>query len=174
MHTRIDKPVHFYCAQLKHLGIRDWKTKDAAKRRLLAAFRNGPNGEMIIPIPSNILELGGRMKEYWSKLNTDEGEDADKELVDEEERENEEECADREELTDENEAARARNFLKLTWINREISIAKARMVDAKAKIDYYNASLEEVDDLGEGMIEHEDVGNSEAEIKTKIRAKLRT
>lgn len=42
-----DQPWHFYCAQLHHYGLKPFKSKDAAKKHLLAAF--GESTTLTVP-----------------------------------------------------------------------------------------------------------------------------
>ena len=54
-----DEPGHFYCAQLLHYGLKPLKTKEAAKRNLLAAF----NGSTDLQVPAHILKLERELAE---------------------------------------------------------------------------------------------------------------
>ncbi|KAF9000277.1 hypothetical protein BDQ17DRAFT_1543305 [Cyathus striatus] len=67
-----DPPCHFYRAQLLHYGLPDLKTKQPAKKKLLAAFKNGPSGEKILDVPPSILKLEKEMREEWTRLNEEE------------------------------------------------------------------------------------------------------
>jgi hypothetical protein len=58
-----DKPGHFYVAQLAHYGLKPLKTKDAAKRNLLAAFKGGNT----LVVPERILQLERELKAEWEK-----------------------------------------------------------------------------------------------------------
>lgn len=48
-----DEPAHFYTAQMHHYGLPPMKTRDVAKKRLLAAF----NGGKTLIVPEHILQL---------------------------------------------------------------------------------------------------------------------
>ncbi|RDB19989.1 hypothetical protein Hypma_013077 [Hypsizygus marmoreus] len=61
-----DSPDHFYYAQLKHYGLKAWKTKPAAKKYLLAAFDATTES---IPVPKHILELENSLKEEYRLAN---------------------------------------------------------------------------------------------------------
>ncbi|KAF9000278.1 hypothetical protein BDQ17DRAFT_684901 [Cyathus striatus] len=69
-----DLPCHFYRAQLLHYGLSDLKTRttQSAKKKLLAAFKDGQKGEKVLEVPSSILKLEEEMKVEWSKLNKEE------------------------------------------------------------------------------------------------------
>ena len=60
-----DPPGHFYCAQLLHYGLKPLKTKDAAKRHLLAAF--GADGRL--SVPDEILELEKTLRQEYRQAN---------------------------------------------------------------------------------------------------------
>ena len=60
-----DPPGHFYCAQLLHYGLKPLKTKDAAKRHLLAAF--GADGQL--SVPNGILELEKTLRHEYRQAN---------------------------------------------------------------------------------------------------------
>ncbi|KAI5893733.1 uncharacterized protein SCHCODRAFT_02622611 [Schizophyllum commune H4-8] len=48
-----DPPAHFYTAQMIHYGLKPLKTRDPAKKRLVAAF----NGGATLAVPAHILQL---------------------------------------------------------------------------------------------------------------------
>ncbi|KAL1738716.1 hypothetical protein HDZ31DRAFT_69698, partial [Schizophyllum fasciatum] len=48
-----DPPAHFYTAQMLHYGLKPLKTRDPAKRKLLAAFE----GRDTLAVPAHILQL---------------------------------------------------------------------------------------------------------------------
>ncbi|KAL1709207.1 hypothetical protein EV121DRAFT_286854 [Schizophyllum commune] len=48
-----DPPPHFYTAQMIHYGLKPLKTRDPAKKKLLAAF----GGSSILAVPAHILQL---------------------------------------------------------------------------------------------------------------------
>lgn len=60
-----DHAAHFYCAQLIHYGLKPLKTREPAKKRLLAAFGAGQT----LSVPASILQLEISMKEEWKKAN---------------------------------------------------------------------------------------------------------
>ncbi|KAF9000280.1 hypothetical protein BDQ17DRAFT_1359951 [Cyathus striatus] len=64
-----DPPANFYRAQLLHYGLPELKTKAPAKKRLLAAFKDGSNGEKVLEVPGSILSMENEMREEWTKLN---------------------------------------------------------------------------------------------------------
>ncbi|KAL1740713.1 hypothetical protein HDZ31DRAFT_67668, partial [Schizophyllum fasciatum] len=61
--TNRDRPAHFYTAQMMHYGMQPpMKTRDPAKRKLLAAFAVN---EGTIHVPANVLKLEKELeKEY--------------------------------------------------------------------------------------------------------------
>jgi hypothetical protein len=61
---RKDMPGHFYCAQLLHYGLKPLKTKEPAKKQLLAAFTNGA-----LSVPQHILTLEDTLQKEWDKAN---------------------------------------------------------------------------------------------------------
>jgi hypothetical protein len=60
-----DSPWHFYTAQLVHYGLKPLKTKDAAKRNLLAAF----GADRCLSVPDRILELEERLEREYQQAN---------------------------------------------------------------------------------------------------------
>ncbi|KAF9000279.1 hypothetical protein BDQ17DRAFT_684853 [Cyathus striatus] len=62
-----DPPCHFYRAQLMHYGLPGLKAKQPAKKRLLAAIKDGSDGKTL-EVPHDILKLENEMKEEWIKL----------------------------------------------------------------------------------------------------------
>ena len=60
-----DHAAHFYCAQLIHYGLKPLKTREPAKKKLLAAFGAG----QMLSVPASILQLEIAMKEEWKKAN---------------------------------------------------------------------------------------------------------
>ena len=60
-----DHAAHFYCAQLIHYGLKPLKTREPAKKKLLAAFGAGQT----LSVPASILQLEITMKEEWKKAN---------------------------------------------------------------------------------------------------------
>jgi len=60
-----DEPGHFYCAQLLHYGLKPLKTKEPAKKHLLAAFT--ANGTL--SVPQHILTLEDILRKEWDKAN---------------------------------------------------------------------------------------------------------
>lgn len=58
-----DKPPAFYRAQLAHYGLKDFKTRDAAKKALLRAIEaSGSDG---LAVPSNISQIEQELKTEW-------------------------------------------------------------------------------------------------------------
>ena len=62
--THKDEEAHFYEAQLVHYGLKPLKTREPAKKRLLAGF-NGANLE----VPKVILDLEVALREEWKELD---------------------------------------------------------------------------------------------------------
>jgi hypothetical protein len=60
-----DETEEFYVAQLMHYGLKPLKTKEAAKKALLAAF--GPGNTL--EVPPRILELKEKMRKEYSEAN---------------------------------------------------------------------------------------------------------
>ncbi|KAF8641301.1 hypothetical protein AX16_010080 [Volvariella volvacea WC 439] len=64
-----DPPVHFYRAQLAHYGLKSLKTKEPAKKALLAAYQGGEgasfNGKVQLVVPERILALEREMREEY-------------------------------------------------------------------------------------------------------------
>jgi hypothetical protein len=60
-----DEPGHFYCAQLLHYGLKPLKTKEPAKKQLLAAFT--ANGTL--SVPQHILTLEDTLRKEWDEAN---------------------------------------------------------------------------------------------------------
>ena len=60
-----DHAAHFYCAQLIHYGLKPLKTREPAKKKLLAAFGT----DQTLSAPASILQLEISMKEEWKKAN---------------------------------------------------------------------------------------------------------
>lgn len=58
-----DEPGHFYIAQLALYGLKPYKTKDAAKKHLLAAF----NGGRTLAVAPHIVQLECELKEEYEK-----------------------------------------------------------------------------------------------------------
>ena len=61
-----DEPAHFYTAQLIHHGLKPYKSKDAAKKQILAAF---DRTNRTISVPIHILQLEAELKEGWERNN---------------------------------------------------------------------------------------------------------
>lgn len=64
-HPHRDEPGHFYIAQLALYGLKAYKTKDAVKMHLLAAFKD----DHTLPIPPHLLQLERELKEEYEKAN---------------------------------------------------------------------------------------------------------
>jgi hypothetical protein len=60
-----DEPGHFYTAQLALYGLKVYKTKDAAKKHLLAAFKD----DRTLPVSSEILQLERELREEYEAAN---------------------------------------------------------------------------------------------------------
>jgi hypothetical protein len=60
-----DPPGHFYCAQLLHYGLKPLKTKEAAKKRLCAAFA----ADGTLPVPEPILKLEETLQDDYRQAN---------------------------------------------------------------------------------------------------------
>lgn len=60
-----DQPGHFYCAQLLHYGLKPLKTKEAAKKQLLAAY--AAKGTLIVP--EEILKLEDTLRKEYDQAN---------------------------------------------------------------------------------------------------------
>ncbi|KAF8958492.1 hypothetical protein BDZ97DRAFT_1923668 [Flammula alnicola] len=63
-----DREAHFYTAQLVHYGFKPLKTREPAKKRLLAAF-GGPNGKTL-EVPEAILELEETLSREWHERSS--------------------------------------------------------------------------------------------------------
>ncbi|KIM35188.1 hypothetical protein M413DRAFT_20802 [Hebeloma cylindrosporum] len=57
--THKDEEAHFYAAQLIHYGLKPLKTREPAKKRLLAAFG----------VPEAVLELEVALRQEWKELD---------------------------------------------------------------------------------------------------------
>ncbi|KAF5366214.1 hypothetical protein D9758_005729 [Tetrapyrgos nigripes] len=60
-----DKPARFYCAQLLHYGLKSYKTKEAAKKHLLAAFDSNHQ----LAVPEKILQIEKELKAEYARAN---------------------------------------------------------------------------------------------------------
>ncbi|KAJ4494518.1 hypothetical protein C8J55DRAFT_97502 [Lentinula edodes] len=60
-----DRTGAFYCAQLIHYGLKEYKTKEAAKKHLLQAF----DADHELKVPENILLVEKELKEEYDKAN---------------------------------------------------------------------------------------------------------
>jgi hypothetical protein len=60
-----DPPGHFYCAQLLHYGLKPMKTREAAKKQLLATF--AANGTL--SVPERILKLEETLQKEYRHAN---------------------------------------------------------------------------------------------------------
>ena len=65
--THKDEEAHFYTAQLVHYGLKPLKTREAAKKRLLAGF-GGVNGKSL-EVPKVVLELEVTLRKEWEELD---------------------------------------------------------------------------------------------------------
>ena len=65
--THKDEEAHFYAAQLVHYGLKPLKTREPAKKRLLAAF-GGADGKTL-EVPKAILELEVALRKEWKELD---------------------------------------------------------------------------------------------------------
>jgi hypothetical protein len=65
LRTYKDEPVHFYSAQLALYGLKVFKTKDAAKKNLLMAFRGGNTLE----VPEHLVQLERELKAEYDQAN---------------------------------------------------------------------------------------------------------
>ena len=65
--THKDEEAHFYEAQLVHYGMKPLKTREPAKKRLLAGF-GGPDGKSL-EVPNAILELEVALRKEWKELD---------------------------------------------------------------------------------------------------------
>ena len=65
--THKDEEAHFYAAQLVHYGLKPLKTREPAKKRLLAAF-GGTDGKTL-EVPKAVLELEVALRKEWEELN---------------------------------------------------------------------------------------------------------
>lgn len=61
----VDRPGHFYCAQLLHYGLKPLKTKDAAKKRLLEAYDNLRH----LSVPTALVQLEQKLRTEFKKIN---------------------------------------------------------------------------------------------------------
>ncbi len=61
----VDRPGHFYCAQLLHYGLKPLKTKDLAKKRLLASY----NSDRQLHVPTAIVQLEQKLRADFKKIN---------------------------------------------------------------------------------------------------------
>ncbi|TFK43970.1 hypothetical protein BDQ12DRAFT_731924 [Crucibulum laeve] len=68
VNTHKEKEAHFYCAQLLHYGLKPLKTREPAKKKLLAAFE--ASGGKTLAVPPQILELEKTLKEQWKAANS--------------------------------------------------------------------------------------------------------
>jgi len=65
--THKDEEAHFYAAQLVHYGLKPLKTREPAKKRLLAAF-GGADGKTL-EVPKAVLELEVAVRKEWKELD---------------------------------------------------------------------------------------------------------
>ena len=65
--THKDEEAHFYAAQLVHYGLKPLKTREPAKKRLLAAF-GGAEGKTL-EVPKAVLELEVALRKEWKELD---------------------------------------------------------------------------------------------------------
>ena len=65
--THKDEEAHFYAAQLVHYGLKPLKTREPAKKRLLAAF--GGAGGKTLEVPKAVLELEVALRKEWKELD---------------------------------------------------------------------------------------------------------
>jgi hypothetical protein len=65
--THKDEEAHFYAAQLVHYGLKPLKTREPAKKRLLAAF-GGADGKSL-EVPKAVLELEVALRKEWKELD---------------------------------------------------------------------------------------------------------
>jgi hypothetical protein len=65
--THKDEEAHFYEAQLIHYGLKPLKTREPAKKRLLAGF-DGADGKGL-EVPKAILELEVALRKEWKELD---------------------------------------------------------------------------------------------------------
>jgi hypothetical protein len=65
LRTYKDEPVHFYSAQLALYGLKVFKTKDAAKKNLLMAFRGGNT----LDVPEHLVQLERELKAEYDQAN---------------------------------------------------------------------------------------------------------
>ena len=65
--THKDEEAHFYEAQLVHYGMKPLKTREPAKKRLLAGF-SGANGKSL-EVPKAILDLEVALRKEWKELD---------------------------------------------------------------------------------------------------------
>ncbi|KAF9031016.1 hypothetical protein BDZ89DRAFT_1064350 [Hymenopellis radicata] len=61
----VDRPGHFYCAQLLHYGLKPLKTKDSAKKRLLESY----NSDRQLHVPTAIVQLEQKLRADFKKIN---------------------------------------------------------------------------------------------------------
>ncbi|KAJ3492877.1 hypothetical protein NLJ89_g11147 [Agrocybe chaxingu] len=61
----VDRKAEFYSAQMAHYGLKVLKTREAAKKNLLAAFTSSPDGRGLA-IPRTILDLEQTLKREWN------------------------------------------------------------------------------------------------------------
>ncbi|CAA7258464.1 unnamed protein product [Cyclocybe aegerita] len=64
----IDQKAEFYSAQMAHYGLKVLKTREAAKKNLLAAFTSSPDGSGLA-IPRAILDLEQAVKREWNEAD---------------------------------------------------------------------------------------------------------
>ncbi|KAJ4482600.1 hypothetical protein J3R30DRAFT_3286718 [Lentinula aciculospora] len=63
----IDRTAAFFCAQLIHYGLKQYKTKEAAKKHLLQAF----DAAHYLKVPENILLIEKELKAEYNKANVE-------------------------------------------------------------------------------------------------------
>ncbi|KAK7034672.1 hypothetical protein VNI00_012314 [Paramarasmius palmivorus] len=61
-----DPNAQFYCGQLVHYGLKQFKTKEPAKKHLLAAFGNNRNG---LKVPEHILKIESELEAEFRVAN---------------------------------------------------------------------------------------------------------
>lgn len=62
-----DRPVSFYRAQLKHYGLKDMKTREAAKRALQRGIAAAPEHQLLVP--QSVLKIEQDLTMYWEDAN---------------------------------------------------------------------------------------------------------
>ena len=64
-----EPPAHFFTAQMAHYGLKPLKTKEPAKKKLLAAFASAGGDGKNLSIPVAILELENALKKEWHEAD---------------------------------------------------------------------------------------------------------